>query len=375
MKYDNIIIIIDRLLDVNNQEMTIGGIQTYIYNLCKLIKKEFNIKPYIYQNASIDFKKDFDEYIVKGIKSNNFHKCKSVFESAKNDFLYENKKTLIIWGSDQYSIKQKHFRSLSIQHGIGFDTEATETGIRKTLNDFNLISLYKYFQRMRALNLFERSDENVCVDYNFLNWYRTFKKTNSKVITVIPNFTEIKNIERSKDERKIKIVYARRFVNRRGISIALSVAGFILDKYPYCEFYFSGGGDKLDDVKKFVDNNERAFLTSYKFYESVDFHSQFDIALVPSIGSEGTSLSLLEAMSARCVVVASNVGGMTNIILDGFNGFLVNPDTDSFIKKLEYLLENQSEFEAIQNNAFSSVYSSFSKNKWNDSWIKLLKRI
>ncbi|WP_318411729.1 glycosyltransferase family 4 protein [Photobacterium leiognathi] len=375
MKYDNIIIIIDRLLDVNNQEMTIGGIQTYIYNLCELIRREFNTKPYIYQNASTDFTKNFENFIVKGKKTNNYHKCNNLFESVKNDFLGDEKRTLIIWGSDQYSVRQKFFRSISIQHGIGFDTEATETGIRKKLNDFNLISLYKLFQRLRAVDLFERSDEKVCVDYNFLNWYRTFRKTDSKDITVIPNFTEIKDIKRSQNKDKIKIVYARRFVNRRGISIALSLADYILEKYPNCEFYFAGGGDKLSQVEKFVNHNERAFLTSYKYYESVDFHSQFDIALVPSIGSEGTSLSLLEAMSAKCAVIASNVGGMTNIILDGFNGYLVNPDIDSFTQKVEYLLDNNSQLETIQNNAFSSVCSSFSKDKWDESWIKLLKRI
>ncbi|MGR4357642.1 glycosyltransferase [Escherichia coli] len=77
----------------------------------------------------------------------------------------------------------------------------------------------------------------------------------------------------------------------------------------------------VDELKKEYPNS--VYQTSYKSEDSIHFHQQYDIAIVPSIGSEGTSLSLLEAMSAKCLVIATDIGGMTNIILDGFNGRMI----------------------------------------------------
>ncbi|WP_420491566.1 glycosyltransferase [Neobacillus drentensis] len=54
-----------------------------------------------------------------------------------------------------------------------------------------------------------------------------------------------------------------------------------------------------------------------------------------NLGSEGTSLSLLEAMAAKCAEIATNVGGMTNIILDNYNGLIINPDESELYLALE----------------------------------------
>lgn len=55
----------------------------------------------------------------------------------------------------------------------------------------------------------------------------------------------------------------------------------------------------------------------------------------------GTSLSLFEAMVARCAIVCTNVGGTTNIVLDGFNGFMVRPVADEIREAIEELIINQ----------------------------------
>lgn len=49
-----------------------------------------------------------------------------------------------------------------------------------------------------------------------------------------------------------------------------------------------------------------------------------DYCVIPSL-LEATSLSALEAMAAGAVVIASNVGGLPEIIQDGVTGFLVEP--------------------------------------------------
>lgn len=46
-------------------------------------------------------------------------------------------------------------------------------------------------------------------------------------------------------------------------------------------------------------------------------------------------------MAAGCAVICTNVGGMTNIIIDGYNGLMINPDEDSLYKALDRLIEDK----------------------------------
>lgn len=52
---------------------------------------------------------------------------------------------------------------------------------------------------------------------------------------------------------------------------------------------------------------------------------KFDVALLPSLG-EGIPLSLLEAMSLGIPALATKVGGIPEIVNDGVNGLLVEPE-------------------------------------------------
>lgn len=55
---------------------------------------------------------------------------------------------------------------------------------------------------------------------------------------------------------------------------------------------------------------------------------------------EGLPIVILEAMSFGIPVVASNVGGISEIVIDGKNGFAVQNAPDFFAEKIEYILSH-----------------------------------
>jgi glycosyltransferase involved in cell wall biosynthesis len=60
--------------------------------------------------------------------------------------------------------------------------------------------------------------------------------------------------------------------------------------------------------------------------------------IIPSIWPENMPLSLLEAMNFGRIVIASNIGGLPEIIKDGENGFLFKPgDKDDLIRQIKRL--------------------------------------
>jgi radical SAM superfamily enzyme YgiQ (UPF0313 family)/glycosyltransferase involved in cell wall biosynthesis len=70
-------------------------------------------------------------------------------------------------------------------------------------------------------------------------------------------------------------------------------------------------------------------------------YGQADICVFPSIWPEPFGLGAVEAMAAGKPVIASNVVGFKQIIVDGETGFLVKPgDADDLAEKIEILLDN-----------------------------------
>lgn len=70
-------------------------------------------------------------------------------------------------------------------------------------------------------------------------------------------------------------------------------------------------------------------------------YRQADICVFPSLWPEPFGLVAVEAMSAARPVIASNTGGLKEVVVDGVTGFLVKPgDSDELAEKIDILLED-----------------------------------
>ncbi len=100
-----------------------------------------------------------------------------------------------------------------------------------------------------------------------------------------------------------------------------------------------------------------------------------DVATLSSL-SEGTSLTLLEAMSSGLPVVATAVGGNKTIINDGENGFLVDiNDVNSYADKLEKLVKYPQLRAEIGGKARSDIIARWSLKRMVDGYQKLYEEI
>ena len=76
---------------------------------------------------------------------------------------------------------------------------------------------------------------------------------------------------------------------------------------------------------------------------------------------EGQPVSVLEAMANGCGIVASRVGDIPDMIVDGKTGFLCRPrDTDSLREKLDRLLADPALCRTLGENARRKAEEEFS---------------
>ena len=110
--------------------------------------------------------------------------------------------------------------------------------------------------------------------------------------------------------------------------------------------------------------------------ESIKFHQHFDIAVIPTIFSEGTSLSLCEAMSAGCFCIATRVGGLTNILVDNYNGKLIEPTIEGIYQSVkEALMMDKEEYWRICRSGYETALYGFSKSLWQSKWKQFILRV
>ena len=349
-----------RYLSVDLSEKTVGGIQTYIDNLCLINKLNgFNTK--IYQIASYNKEVDYDNCTVVGIQCKTSKLSKNAIKKVKG-------KELVIFATEELIIKYDG-PSIAIQHGIYWDRPNISVQ-NKILN--NLYTFRRARQAYSKICQMEYANKIVCVDYNFINWYRSQVAFPSLNTIAIPNFTEIpKLIEKPKGV--INIIFARRFMRFRGTRVFVKAIIPILEKCQNISVTLAGEGPEEQYLRDRLEKFSNVKFIKYSSNESLNVHEKMHIAIIPTTGSEGTSLSLLEAMASQCAVICTDVGGMTNVVLDGYNGLMVKAGDSKQLEMAIYgLLEDEEQRMQLAENAYKTVKQSFSLECWKNKWSKLI---
>ncbi|HPT88941.1 MAG TPA: glycosyltransferase [Bacilli bacterium] len=123
----------------------------------------------------------------------------------------------------------------------------------------------------------------------------------------------------------------------------ISVFSMLVKKYPNLHLYLVGSGSKEEEIKQQIkDNCLENKVTLLGQIDNVPIVLQaIDLFFMPSY-YEGLPLALIEAMASGCVIVASSVGGIKDIIKDDINGYLVdNPyDCEKFFSQINYLINH-----------------------------------
>lgn len=361
----NIYIIYNKYYNFDKNYFTIGGVQTYITDLSSILVNEKFIV-HIIQAGSEDRRTCINEVEIIEYKINEKNSREALCKKLYKDI--DVKQDLIIFGSDTMMPKNNmFFRSIAIQHGICWDipNNSNRSTIRvlasRAKNAFNIIKRLNRVQKV------------VCVDYNFLNWYRTQVDKVLNNFSVIPNYSQIAPITEKPDDC-INIIFARRLYEYRGTKIFTAAIKRILDEGRSINVTIAGSGADEEWMHKQLDQYGNVKFILYESKDSLKIHNSQHIAVVPTIGSEGTSLSLLEAMSAQCAVVCTNVGGMTNIIINGYNGLMVNAsDIEQLYLAIVDLVEHPEKRKRLAEKGYETLKSSFSYERWKDQWIKVLQ--
>jgi len=171
-------------------------------------------------------------------------------------------------------------------------------------------------------------------------------------------------MELSIGSEKTIVVTVGRVIKDKGFHI-LERSIKLCEVLPNVIFIIVGKGDYLETMKNNLESlvkQKRVFFLGYR-NDVQEILSDCDIFVLPTL-HETLSIALLEASTASLPLIASNTGGVPEIVENGFNGILVKPGSSIEIKHaIEELYLNKTLRKTYGENAKIKVIKKFSQKE------------
>ncbi|MDQ0090785.1 spore coat protein SA [Paenibacillus anaericanus] len=187
------------------------------------------------------------------------------------------------------------------------------------------------------------------------------------------------------NNRKI-VLFIGRLLPSKGVHHLLEVFPTVLEKEKDAMLVivgsaFYGVNRESDYVRKLKvlaePYKDRVVFLPYVPYPRVaDWYNLADILVVPSGGEEAFGLVNVEAMASAVPVVATGVGGIPEIVMDGVTGVLLSPEKldpglgDSILR----LLESEEERRSMGRAGRELARIRFRWQHTSDRWVSIMKR-
>jgi glycosyltransferase involved in cell wall biosynthesis len=290
-----------------------GGAERYLVDLCELLTS-MGHEVTVYQPfAGINkpFTKKYKNITFFMIPSNaywEYHTCTDLNWKFNE---YAAIADLRIYFATYLAYPNALSPCIAICHGIYWDNIQGN----RIINNFDEVQRKEFFRRQ--LFGFTAPDVVVSVDSNVRKVIQAIEPGAERKIHLNYNYVDTKKfIPKEKTWKGINVIFPRRMTALRG-STEITKA-FI--KYPQYNFMLVGQAQDESSAATYINGNKQHTNVTFT-HKEMDFmpemYQNADISVVPTMASEGLSLSLLESMSCGLPVITTPVGGLGDAVIHG----------------------------------------------------------
>ncbi len=142
--------------------------------------------------------------------------------------------------------------------------------------------------------------------------------------------TKLFSSQRDFQARSNLVGYIGRISAEKGITNFIAAIPLILEQRQDVRFFIGGEGVLLSQIKGDVENlkitSQVTFGGWINHAQLPRYYSDFKLLVVPSY-TESVPIVAVEAMACETIVLATPVGGIPDVIVDGQNGFILKDNT------------------------------------------------
>jgi len=344
----------------------IGGITTHIEGLARALEERGHEVVIITKKAKFNDKK----HGLNIIRTNSFFKTSRVLDIPQTSDLEKKIKKFkpdVIHGHHAFS--PISLLSIAIGKKLGIKTVLTNHSIQ-FLYDFDYLwkpSSYVLFHYREYINNADRIIAVSNAAAKFISYFT------SKKIEVIGNGINVDEFSpKVKTFDGKNVLFVGRFTYRKGIHILLEAFQKVKKEIKNAHLtlvgngYFSPIADLL--IKTLNLSKNVSIVGKIKKEKLIKIYQNSHVFVFPPIYGESFGIAILEAMASKTPVVASNSGGIKELIKNKKTGFIVKKgDINKLSEKIVELLSDKNLSKKISTSAFKEV------KKYN--WKNIVKKI
>lgn len=168
-----------------------------------------------------------------------------------------------------------------------------------------------------------------------------------------------------------------RFSIHKGHPVLLEAFSKLLSDWPDAKLLIAGDGETRSTLERLASkpglSDHVTFLGMIR--DVREFLAVIDVFVQPSV-AEGLGISAIEAMSMELPVIATRVGGLSEVITDGENGILVEPnDSNALSMALDRILRDSTLRERLKCQARKTAVQKFGLEAMVDQYESLYTQL
>ena len=176
-------------------------------------------------------------------------------------------------------------------------------------------------------------------------------------------------------EKKWDIAFMGRLERMKAVDLFPEMLSKLKEKYPSLKMLLTGEGSYKERILQLLESSGVEQMVEYlgvvETTQVPTLLNQCKVFMYPS-REEPFGLSIIEAMACSVPVITTNVFGPTEIITDGKDGLLINPDDiDALVEAVTSLLEDEQLRVEIAMHGRQTVEKRFDINKHIESLISI----
>jgi len=291
----------------------------------------------------------------------SFIQIKKILEREKPNLIHTN--GIKGLSSSVFSvIKHSRIPHVHILH----DYELISLGVAlyrkgKPISQFNFFEqIYIHFMRKISSNI-----DTIISPSKFVMDFHTNQGFfgNSKKY-VIPHGSE--ECLQPKKEFKKEFLFIGQLTEIKGVHIAINAIKKLDSKK--IKFHIIGKGPYTNNLKEIANNDPRIVFHGYveNAHQLNEIFDRCSYGIVPSLWYETYGIVINEMMRRGMPVIASKIGAFPEIVVDGYNGFLLEPGNINKLSSIiEQVLINEDQFFELSKNATASAKQNSSSKQFD----------
>jgi glycosyltransferase involved in cell wall biosynthesis len=203
----------------------------------------------------------------------------------------------------------------------------------------------------------------------------------SSSIYILPNSVDTELFKPGNEKKDFDIISLGRLSHEKELQNLLKTVAELKKERPKIKVGIAGKGQEKENLEKLI--NELSLQNNVEmlgFIDNVDdiinFYNSGRVFVLSS-STEGLPRTVIEAMACGVPCVASNVGDMEDLIVDGENGFLVNKydDIDDYVTKISILLSDKNKYDQFSQFGIKFSREIFSHDAATKVWENIIKEV